>query len=60
MKKFFLFFLSFFIFILFVLPVKAEEIKNFDTQIFINKDGTIDVTEKFLLLKKTKRGKNIY
>lgn len=48
MKRILLFFLSFFIFILFVLPVKAEEIKNFDTQIFINKDGTIDVTEKIV------------
>ncbi len=48
MKKIFLFFLSFFIFILFVLPVKAEEIKNFNTQIFINKDGTINITEKIV------------
>lgn len=45
MKKFSLFL---FLFFFFSLPVKGEEIKEFKTRIFVNKNGTINVEEKII------------
>ena len=48
MKKIFVIFLLVFSFLLLGCSVRAEQINSFDSQVLINKDGTIDVKESIV------------